>query len=66
MKSLTNQKYFRLLCGDVEGRFNSLFNRVEAINKKSGPFDLLLCVGNFFGINNTEFENYKLNIKKGN
>ncbi|KAF2899890.1 hypothetical protein ILUMI_06297 [Ignelater luminosus] len=53
-----------LFCGDVEGKFNSLFNRVESINKKSGPFDLLLCVGNFFGVNNKEFESYKLQIKK--
>lgn len=32
-----------------------LFNKVDNINKKAGPFDLLLCVGNFFGINNTEY-----------
>ncbi|KAB0804662.1 hypothetical protein PPYR_01632 [Photinus pyralis] len=53
-----------LICGDVEGRFITLFNRVEAINKKSGPFDLLLCVGNFFGVNNKEFDTYKFGIKK--
>ncbi|XP_066249101.1 CWF19-like protein 1 [Euwallacea similis] len=53
-----------LLCGDVEGRFNALFKRVSSINDKSGPFDLLLCVGNFFGINNKEFGPYKLGEKK--
>ncbi|GLG99136.1 CWF19-like protein 1 homolog [Gryllus bimaculatus] len=38
-----------LVCGDVDGKFKTLFTRVENINKKSGPFDFLLCVGNFFG-----------------
>ncbi|KAJ8925700.1 hypothetical protein NQ315_009547 [Exocentrus adspersus] len=53
-----------LLCGDVEGKFDTFFKRVENINKKAGPFDLLLCVGNFFGINNKEFTPYKLGEKK--
>ncbi|OAD59303.1 CWF19-like protein 1 [Eufriesea mexicana] len=52
-----------LICGDVEGHFKFLFNKVEAINKKSGPFDFLLCVGNFFGKNNTELELYKNGMK---
>ncbi|XP_018563019.1 CWF19-like protein 1 homolog isoform X2 [Anoplophora glabripennis] len=53
-----------LLCGDVEGKFDTLFKRVESINKKSGPFDILLCVGNFFGVNNKEFTPYKIGDKK--
>ncbi|XP_015599550.1 CWF19-like protein 1 [Cephus cinctus] len=48
-----------LICGDVEGHFKFLFSKVEAINKKNGPFDYLLCVGNFFGENNEELEIYK-------
>ncbi|KAK4885122.1 hypothetical protein RN001_001393 [Aquatica leii] len=55
-----------LICGDVEGKFNTLFNRVDVVNGKAGPFDLLLCVGNFFGVNNKEFELYKAGIKKVN
>ncbi|XP_032680222.1 CWF19-like protein 1 [Odontomachus brunneus] len=47
-----------LICGDVEGNFNFLFSKVDAINKKSGPFDFLLCVGNFFGKDNTELKPY--------
>lgn len=47
-----------LICGDVEGHFNFLFSKVDAINKKSGPFDFLLCVGNFFGNDNTELKPY--------
>ncbi|XP_009008381.1 CWF19-like protein 1 isoform X2 [Callithrix jacchus] len=60
------EKPLRLLaCGDVEGKFDILFNRVRAIQKKSGNFDLLLCVGNFFGSTpDAEWEEYKTGIKK--
>ncbi|XP_030489769.2 zinc finger CCCH domain-containing protein 64-like [Cannabis sativa] len=37
-----------LLCGDVFGRLNQLFKRFAAVNKSAGPFDALLCVGQFF------------------
>ncbi|CAG0892299.1 unnamed protein product [Darwinula stevensoni] len=37
-----------LLCGDVQGQFETFLKRVMSVNSKSGPFDLLLCVGNFF------------------
>ncbi|KAK2645375.1 hypothetical protein Ddye_020570 [Dipteronia dyeriana] len=37
-----------LLCGDVLGRLNLLFKRVQSVNKSAGPFDALLCVGQFF------------------
>ncbi|XP_038699803.1 zinc finger CCCH domain-containing protein 64 [Tripterygium wilfordii] len=37
-----------LLCGDVLGRLNQLFKRVQSVNKSAGPFDALLCVGQFF------------------
>ncbi|KAK2499118.1 hypothetical protein MC885_019995, partial [Smutsia gigantea] len=54
-----------LACGDVEGKFDVLFNRVQAIHKKSGNFDLLLCVGNFFGsATEADWEEYKTGIKK--
>ncbi|KAM9117465.1 CWF19-like protein 1 isoform 1-T1 [Pangshura tecta] len=54
-----------LACGDVEGKFDMLFNRVQAVQKKSGEFDLLLCVGNFFGSTpETEWEEYRTCAKK--
>lgn len=53
-----------LICGDVNGRFKSLFAKIEAINKKSGPFDFLFCVGNFFGPDNSELEPYKTGQKR--
>lgn len=48
-----------LVCGDVEGNFKFFFSKVEAINKKNGPFDFLLCIGNFFGKENVGLEPYK-------
>ncbi|XP_023655894.1 CWF19-like protein 1 isoform X2 [Paramormyrops kingsleyae] len=56
-----------LTCGDVEGKINVLFNRVKAIQKKSGQFDLLLCVGEFFASSaeaEAEWEEYKSGAKK--
>ena len=37
-----------LVAGDVKGKFKEVFDRVRTVNKKSGPFHLLLCVGDFF------------------
>lgn len=34
--------FFSLACGDVEGKITALFNRVNAIQKKSGQFDVSL------------------------
>lgn len=48
-----------LVCGDVRGNFKVLFNKLQNINQKSGPFDLLLCVGDFFGADNSKLEAYK-------
>ncbi|XP_028663995.1 CWF19-like protein 1 isoform X1 [Erpetoichthys calabaricus] len=56
-----------LVCGDVEGRIGVLFNRVKTIQKKSGEFDMLLCVGKFFGCSpeaQAEWEEYKTGAKK--
>ncbi|KAG7253652.1 hypothetical protein CRUP_034334 [Coryphaenoides rupestris] len=56
-----------LACGDVEGKLNALFNRTRTIQKKSGQFDLLLCVGEFFGKTaeaEAEWKEYKSGAKK--
>ncbi|GAB0092798.1 CWF19-like protein 1 homolog [Sergentomyia squamirostris] len=53
-----------LVCGDVCGKINKLFDRVDTISKKSGSFDFLFCVGEFFGDNNRELEEYKSGVKK--
>ncbi|CAI4231518.1 unnamed protein product [Auanema sp. JU1783] len=39
-----------LCCGDVNGKFQQLIKKVTAVNNKNGPFDILLCVGEFFGL----------------
>ncbi len=38
-----------LFCGAVEGAVHDLYKKIDAINRKSGPFDALFCVGQFFG-----------------
>ncbi|XP_034529407.1 CWF19-like protein 1 [Notolabrus celidotus] len=56
-----------LACGDVEGRLTALFNRVQTIQKKTGQFDLLFCVGEFFGTTpeaEAEWLQYKSGAKK--
>ncbi|XP_048727502.1 CWF19-like protein 1 [Ostrea edulis] len=56
---MTSKALKILVSGDVEGNFDKLFGRVNTIQKKSGSFDLLLCVGDFFGKNNSEWEKYE-------
>lgn len=54
-----------LACGDVEGRLETLFGRVRAIQSKSGRFDMLLCVGNFFSsTSDAEWAEYRSGAKK--
>ncbi|KAK6972586.1 CWF19-like protein 1 [Biomphalaria glabrata] len=56
---MANKPLRILVAGDVEGNFDQLFKRVQSIQKKSGNFDLLLCVGDFFGTNLSSWEPYK-------
>lgn len=44
-----------LVAGDVRGNFKALIKRVSAVNEKNGPFDYLLCVGDFFGPSDKEW-----------
>jgi hypothetical protein len=38
-----------LFAGDVGGKVEVLFKRVETVNASAaGPFDVLLCAGGFF------------------
>lgn len=45
--------------GDVNGKFDSLFKRINSIQAKMGSFDILLCVGSFFGDDMSQWEPYK-------
>ncbi|KAI0273461.1 hypothetical protein BC834DRAFT_209584 [Gloeopeniophorella convolvens] len=38
-----------LTVGSALGSIRALFDKIQAIHKKHGPFDLVLCVGDFFG-----------------
>ncbi|CAH2211446.1 jg22917 [Pararge aegeria aegeria] len=59
------EKQKTLVCGDVNGNFNTLFSRVESIARKSGTFEVLLCVGNFFGADNSQLDAYRIGTRKG-
>lgn len=54
-----------LLCGDVFGRLNQLFKRVSSVNKAAGPFDALLCVGQFFPDSPEQVEEFMAYIEGG-
>lgn len=52
-----------LACGSVDGNFSKFLKRVSSIHKKNGPFEMVLCSGDFF-IHNTECKsNWKTFIK---
>lgn len=38
------------MVGSAHGSISSIFSKVQAIDKKHGKFDLLLCVGDFFSV----------------
>jgi len=37
-----------LVCGSVDGKFSKFFKKVSSLNKKNGPFEMVICTGNFF------------------
>jgi hypothetical protein len=39
----------RLTVGSALGQISELFAKVRSINAKHGKFDLVLCLGDFFG-----------------
>ncbi|ETO31551.1 hypothetical protein RFI_05570 [Reticulomyxa filosa] len=43
-----------IVVGDVCGNFEFMFSRINMINNKQGPFDIVFCVGNFFGTNGSK------------
>ncbi|EFP11314.1 hypothetical protein CRE_31174 [Caenorhabditis remanei] len=46
---MTAQQAKILCCGDVNGNFVKLIEKLTVTEKKNGPFDSLFCVGEFFG-----------------
>ena len=41
--------YKILSCGDVNGKFSTFFKKIKSVNAKNGPFEMIVCVGDFFG-----------------
>ncbi|XP_015747688.1 PREDICTED: CWF19-like protein 1 [Acropora digitifera] len=48
-----------LVCGDVCGKLKALFGRVANILKKNKGFEMLLCVGSFFGTSQESEEEWR-------
>ena len=44
-----------LVCGDVKGEYKQLLTRIIQVNRKSGPFEMVLCVGEFFDQNDQSY-----------
>ena len=59
-----NRKLKVFVSGDVLGKFNSLFNRINSVQAKMGKFDILFCVGDFFGSDMSQWQAYKNGEKK--
>ncbi|VEL29607.1 unnamed protein product [Protopolystoma xenopodis] len=47
-----------MVCGDVEGKFGSLYARINKVIKTAGDFEALFCVGDFFGSDFASFRDY--------
>jgi hypothetical protein len=54
---------FSLTVGSAEGSIKDLFAKVTTINAKHGPFDLVLCTGDFFGQPGTVAERGAIDMK---
>uniref|UniRef100_A0A6B2L1L9 Cwf19-like C-terminal domain-containing protein n=1 Tax=Arcella intermedia TaxID=1963864 RepID=A0A6B2L1L9_9EUKA len=53
-----------MVCGDVKGQLDQLFERVEGIISTKGNFACLFCVGKFFDESNSFLTPYKNALKK--
>ncbi|CCM03628.1 uncharacterized protein FIBRA_05772 [Fibroporia radiculosa] len=47
-----------LTVGSAAGSIRELFTKIKAINAKHGPFNLVLCTGDFFGLPKDEGDAY--------
>lgn len=43
-----------MVTGSTNGNFKELFTKAKQIHEKYGPFDVHLCIGNFFDSNMSE------------
>ncbi|CAH8587982.1 unnamed protein product [Schistosoma bovis] len=45
-----------LICGDVKGKVNALYSRVSKVMNVAGQFDMMFCLGDFFGTQTDEIK----------
>lgn len=43
-----------LVLGSIQGSLTAFVAKLSSINKKNGPFDLCLCLGDFLGVSKGE------------
>lgn len=57
---MTNNNLKLMVCGDLNGNIDQLFSRVKKLKDKKQVFDMLFCVGDFFGDDDgASFDVYK-------
>ena len=54
-----------LLVGDVCGELDAMYKKATTVNDKHGPFDAVLCVGEFIGSDESHVAKYLSGEKKG-
>jgi len=52
-----------MICGDLDGSIDQLYTRVRKLKAKKQSFDVLFCVGNFFGDDLKHWELYRNGTK---
>ncbi|XP_066929063.1 CWF19-like protein 1 [Clytia hemisphaerica] len=53
-----------LVCGSVDGNFSKFFKKISSIQKKNGPFEMVLCCGQFFSDDPSCEQNWKKILNK--
>lgn len=55
MSGTVEEKQVKILVvGDVKGQFGSFASKLNSLQEKAGPFELIICVGDFFGADDNE------------
>lgn len=59
---------YRLVCCGINGRITTFINYIEVLFLKTGLFDYVFCIGDFFGNDKSceiEWQKYKKSRKIG-
>jgi len=55
---MDNDEQKVIICGDLNGKFDKVFDRIRKLQKKGQKFDMMFCVGNVFEGESSEFKLY--------